>query len=118
MLLSLAFLTPGLSPRVLSMFMMMFSLVLLGSAIWVMRRGQARPGGVERFLRRRYMMTGFVAGVAIVSAAECLSHPRPSWLYNFGFIIAIMLINAASISWDLLVQVGRLKLAQERKSAA
>ena len=64
------------------------------------------------------MMTGFVAGVAIVSAGQCLLHPKPSWLYNFGFIIAIMLVNAATISWDLLVQVGRFKLAQEREGRA
>ena len=115
MVLSLAFLAPELSTKMLSMFMLMFSLILLGNAIWVMRRGQQQPGGFERFLRRRYVMTGFVAGVAIVSAVQCLLHPKPSWLNNFGFIIAIMLVNAASISWDLLVQVGRLKLAHERK---
>jgi hypothetical protein len=115
MLLSLAFLSPGLHPRMLGMFLLVFSVVLLGYAIWILigRRGRTDPH--ERFLRRRFTSTGFVAGVAIVTAWQVLRAPRTVLLVNMAFIVAIMLINAATISWDLLVQVGRLKLRQEAR---
>jgi hypothetical protein len=115
LLISLAFLVPGVRPRYLAVAMLILSLFLLGHAVWVTythrRKGARRDA--DRFLRRRYAATGIVAGIAMVSAVRFLMHPHAGSFDNFGFIVAVMLVNAASISWDLLVQVGKLKLAQE-----
>ena len=116
LMLSLAFLAPEFSPRLLGFFLLMLSMFLAGHAVWVTlahRRKRDRDVN-DRFLRRRYVATGFIAGIAIVSAVSFLRSPDQEWFYSFALVIAIMLVNAASISWDLLVQVGRLKLAQER----
>ena len=120
LMLSLAFLAPGLSPKLLGVFLLMLSAFLLGHAVWVTlahRRKRDRDGN-DRFLRRRYMATGVVAGIAIVSAVRFLQQPGEKWFYNFALVVALMLINATTTSWDLLVQVGRLKLAQERRPQA
>jgi hypothetical protein len=120
MMLSLAFLAPEIRPKFLALAMLMLSLFLLGHTVWVAwgHLRTADPLGHERFLRRRYGMTGFVAGVAAMSAVRFMGHPRAAWFYELGFIVAVMLVNAASLSWDLLVQVGRLKRAQEHGTGA
>ena len=120
LLLSLTFLAPGVSPRIVAVYLLASSAVLLVHTLWVAltHRRKMDPEGHDRFLGRRYAATGFVAGIAIVSAVEFLRHPHAGALYSFAFIIAIMLVNAATISWDLLVQVGRFKLAQERSRRA
>ena len=120
LMLSLGFLAPEISPRMLAVFLLILSAFILGQSVWVTitHRRKRNPDVNDRFLLRRYMATGFVAGVAIMSAVRFLAHPGVAWFYNFAFITAIMLVNAASISWDLLVQVGRLKLAQEKKTHA
>jgi hypothetical protein len=120
LMLSLAFLAPELSPRSLGLFLLVLSAFLLGHAAWVtIAHHRKRERDVnDRFLRRRYVATGFIAALAMASGAGFLQHPEEKWFYNFAFIVAVMLVNAASISWDLLVQVGRLKLAQGRSPQA
>jgi hypothetical protein len=118
LMLSLGFLAPGVRPRYLAVAMLILSLFLLGHALWVTYAHRRHSGdGSEKYLRRRYTATGFIAGIAIVSAGDFLQRQHASTFYNFGFIVAVMLVNASSISWDLLVQVGRLKLARERTGA-
>ncbi len=120
MLISLAFLAPGLRPKMLDVVLLAVSITLLGNTLWVVLRGQGRKEarGGDEFLRRRYMASGLVAGIAIMSAVRFLLHPRPSWFFNFALVTALMLVNAAGIAWDLLVQVGRQKLEQERGGRA
>jgi hypothetical protein len=120
LMLSLAFLAPNVSPRLLGVFLFMLSAFLLGHAVWVTlahRRNRDRDVN-DRFLRRRYMATGAIAAIAIVSAVRFFQQPDEKWFYNFALVVAMMLINATTTSWDLLVQVGRLKLAQERRPHA
>ena len=118
MMLSLGFLAPGISPHFLGLFLFMLSGFLIGHVVWVSvthARKRDREG-FDRFLRRRYVMTGVIAAVAMASAVRFLSDGNADWFRTVAFIVAVMLVNAASISWDLLVQVGRLKQAQERRS--
>jgi hypothetical protein len=120
LMLSLAFLAPDVSPRLLGLFLFVLSTFLLGHAVWVTlahRRNRDRDGN-DRFLRRRYMATGLIATIAIVSAVRFFQQPDERWFYNFALVVALMLINATTTSWDLLVQVGRLKPAQERRPHA
>ncbi len=116
MLIALAFLAPGLRPKLLDTTLLAVSILLLGNTVWgVLRhRGGGSVWGQDQFLRRRYLASGAIAGFAIMSAIRFLVEPRPTWFFNFAFVCALMLVNAAGIAWDLLVQVGRQKLAQER----
>jgi hypothetical protein len=117
LMLSLAFLAPDMSPRLLGVFLFILSAFLLGHAVWVtVAHQRKRDRDVnDRFLRRRYMATGLIAAIAITSAVRFLQQPDVKWFYSFALVVALMLINATTTSWDLLVQVGRLKLAQERR---
>jgi len=120
MMMSLAFLVPALNPRFLAVFVLVLPLVLLVNTVWAVVRHTRRhdPHGHDRFLRRRYAITGLIAGIAITSAWAFLRVPAPRELLNFAVPVGLMLVNAAGISWDLLVQVGRSKLAQERPGRA
>ena len=113
LVLSLFFLAPNVPPRVLGLAVLMLSATSLGYVAWNMirARGKRQLGEHEQFLRRRLTLAGFVIGIAIVAAVSFVVEPRPSSMVQFMMLTVVVLVNAAGMSWDLLVQVGRLRRA-------
>lgn len=111
LMLSLFFLIPDNTPRLLGIATLVLSVVMFGSvaigSLKTRRRGAAAEH--ERFLQRRYLLSGFMAGVSIATALMLVTEPRVAHLYMFVAVVCAMLANAAGMSWDLLVQVGRLR---------
>lgn len=113
LVLSLFFLIPGNSPLLLGFSALVLSLVMFGSllagSLKSRRRGAASEH--ERFLQRRSLISGVMAGLSIVTAGLLVAEPRVHHLYFFVTVACGMLANAAGMSWDLLVQVGRIRKA-------
>ena len=113
LMLSLFFLIPENTPLLLGIAVSVLSVVTLGYVLVAGLRGRTKraAGEHEQFLRRRYVISGFVMGLSVVSALQLVLDPRPMLLYNFVAVVCAMLANAAGMSWDLLVQVGRIRKA-------
>jgi hypothetical protein len=113
LMLSLFFLIPDNTPALLGIAGTILSTATLGYVLVAGFRSRPRgkPTEHEQFLRRRYAISGFVTGLAIVSSVSLVIEPRPVLLYNFVAVVCAMLANAAGMSWDLLVQVGRVRRA-------
>lgn len=115
LVLSLFFLMPRVQGQVLGLGVLVLSTFSFSYIVWNVVRSRRKRAATkdEEFLRRRFVVGGFVFGVAIAAAAMLVLEPRPSHLLQFMFIAIVTLMNATTIAWDLLVQVGR-----QRKAAA
>lgn len=113
LMLSLFFLIPDNPPVMLGIACTMLSLVTFGYVLvaGLRSRGRGKTTEHEQFLRRRYLLSGFVMALSIVSSLSFVFDPRPILYYNFVAVVCAMLANAAGMSWDLLVQVGRIRKA-------
>ena len=113
LMLSLFFLIPENTPVLLGIACTVLSVVTLGYVFVAGLRGRSKHAGGEheQFLRRRYVISGVVMGLSVVSALTLVIDPRPFVLYHFVAVVCAMLANAAGMSWDLLVQVGRIRKA-------
>lgn len=120
LMLSLFFLIPNTEPFLLGIAALVLSVISLGGVVWdgMRNRIKAKATGHEAFLRRRYVMSGFFMGLAIMSAWGLIASPRVALLYQFVPVVCAMLANAAGMSWDLLVQVGRMKRVAEHEGAS
>lgn len=118
LMLSLFFLIPGGQPVLVGIAVITLSVVSLGGVAWdgFRNRGKFALTGHEQFLRRRYMVSGVVMGLSIACAYGLMTNPRVVVLIQFVPVVTAMLANAAGMSWDLLVQVGRMRRAQEEAS--
>ena len=117
MLLALMFLVPGQSRRVLATSTAIAALGFLIVAIVMGRRAPATadPDGHGRSLmrRRRTMIALFALGL-VVPAGLARAHDT-DWLMGFVVIVVGQLANAAWTSWDLLVEVGRMRRANPER---
>lgn len=115
LMLSLFFLVPANSPFMVSIASLVLASVSLGMIVVSSMHGR-RKGAVpehEKFLGRRYAMSGAFMGVSIMTSVSMLVEPKLSQLYQFVPVVCAMLANAAGMSWDLLVQVGRIRRKSE-----
>jgi len=115
--ISLAFLAPNPGPRVLGTMVAAISFVMAAttmrmSGIGVFRRGER---DLDALYRRRTLIVllgyALCGGTGIAMAALIIANIP---LAMIGGIFAL-LGNAAGASWDLLVQVGRLKRSGARE---
>jgi hypothetical protein len=109
--ISLAFLVPNTSVRVLGVMLVAFS-VAMSSITLRMSRGDFIRSGVRdldtAYRRRTAIM---LLGYALCGGCGAwMAIQRNPWVvhYMIGGVFAL-LGNAAGASWDLLVQVGKLK---------
>ena len=121
LLLSLLCLVPGEGTRVLGATFTALSVIVMGITIQMARTGMKSVGPqheLKSMLRRRtrilligYLMAG-VCGVSMLLRRD------PYLVYWMVGAVCMLLGNAAGSSWDLLVQVGRLKRDEDRNRAA
>lgn len=113
LMLSLFFLMPGMPPRMHGFAVLMLSAMSLAYIVWngLRTRRAARLSEHEQFLRRRFMIAGFILGIGIVAAINFMLDPRRLPLIQFAALTCGMLANATGMAWDLLVQVGRMRKA-------
>lgn len=111
LLMSLFFLMPGMPPRMHGFTVLVLSGLSLGYLVWNGLR-TPRPAKLtkhEQFLRRRFMISGFILGIGIVAAINFMLEPRRLPLIQFAALTCAMLANSTGMAWDLLVQVGRIR---------
>ena len=112
LVVSLVFLIPDSNARRLGATVAMASLVFLG--IQVRFSFLSRGAGTarhDRSLARRGWMLVVIYALAALNAIAMLVTASPYLAYNMIALICAMLGNSAGTSWDLLVEVGRLKAA-------
>jgi hypothetical protein len=117
--MSLMFLVPNAGPRFIALWVTVASTVFLVLAAldWIRAHRAGAHSTHEHFMVRRRRMAIVGYGLSLASAALLWTAPSPFGLYNFIAPICLILGNAAGTSWDLLVQVGKLKREQERADA-
>lgn len=111
LMLSLFFLIPGAPPAVVGGAAMVLSIVTLGGVLFDGWKSRVKGpmSGYEKFLVRRYMLSGVIMGVSVVSGFGLIQSATSTQLLRFVMVVCAMLANAAGMSWDLLVQVGRMR---------
>lgn len=120
LMLALFFLIPDTEPMMLGITSLVLSVVSLGGVVWdgLRRRGKAQMTAHEKFLRRRYVMSGFFMGLSIMTGYGLITSPSVRLLYHFVPVVCAMLANGAGMSWDLLVQVGRMRRSEQEDARA
>lgn len=115
LMLSLFFLVPGTETLLVGVATIVLSVVSLGGVVWdgLRNRVKGKATGHEAFLSRRYMVSGFFMGLAIMTAYGLITSPTRSHLYRLVPVVCAMLANGAGMSWDLLVQVGRMRRVEQ-----
>jgi hypothetical protein len=111
LLLSLFFLMPGMPPHMHGFAVLVLSAMCLAYIAWngLRTRRPAKLSEHEKFLGRRFMIAGFLLGIGIVAAINFMLEPRRLPLIQFAALTCGVLANATGMSWDLLVQVGRIR---------
>ena len=115
LLISLFLLIPSLTGRIVGTTLMMLGLVRLAlfirSAAVVGRR---RPAHVPRsFLLVRYFMPAVAyVGLFASGLAMTLKHYDDGFMGLFS-VMGLLLVTATRTAWDLIVQVGKHKLARD-----
>jgi len=119
LVISLEFLVPDSGARATGVALAATSLVMLAFAGTSARRDRVfdESDPQLRFLGRRMrsMLVGYVVGTVI--GILMVVKKDAEWAYLMLAVIPMMLGNAAGSSWDLLVQVGRLKRAAGKPNA-
>lgn len=111
LVLSLFFLMPNAPPRVIGIGALALSSMTLGYVLWnaIRARRKGPLSDHEQFLRRRFAIGGLVLGIALAASIGFVIEPHRSSLMQFMALTIVVLVNAAGMSWDLLVQVGRMR---------
>ena len=113
----LGFLVPNQTPAMLGVLIAVASGVVLTIHFVGLRshRGAA-PTPFDRRMRRRARLYIGCYIVAIVNGVLMVASRTPELMYNMIGVVCALLGNAMGVSWDLLVEVGKLK-AQARETA-
>ncbi len=119
LMLSLFMLIPEISPQMLGVACFVLSTVSLAGILAdsLKNRIPRNASAHEKFLQRRYAMTGVIMGLAITASAMLVLKPKAILLYEFVPVVCAVLANASGMSWDLLVQVARIRRAHEAEKA-
>jgi len=121
LLLSLLFLVPMEGPRVISVTITALSVTAMAFTIHMARQGMKSVGpqhDLKSLLRRRTRI--LLVGYLLAGACGVLMILRrdPYQANMMVSAVCLLLGNAANSSWDLLVQVGRLKRNEDHNRAA
>jgi len=119
LLFSLMFLIPGTSERELAVWSGAISLAFLVVMFTRdrARGGSADPSGHDRFLGRRRRQQVLVLLIGLATSIALAVRHDPEILMMFAAVMTLQLAGAAWTSWDLLVQVGRIKQSAARPDA-
>ena len=117
MLVSLMFLIPHQNARMLGISLTAASGVVLGILVTQLVRTRGRSSSKhEKFLQRRsrFLVVGY--SLALLNSVAMIVLGIPELAFNFIGVICMLLGNAAGTSWDLLVELGKLKTEQRGAS--
>ncbi len=111
MVFSLMALVPGQSLRIVATWALFSSVAFAVFYLLSLRtaRGRRDGAGHDRFLGRRRRMVLLLYALTAIDAAFMFRSRDPVLVLQFMPLIVLQLANAAWTSWDLLVQVGRMR---------
>lgn len=117
LVVSLGVLIPQQSALQLGVFITVASFIVGTIHARSMRlpRGTA-PTKFERTMRRRGRIYLIGYSIAFLTGVGMLATREPQMLFSMITVICMMLGNAMGVSWDLLVEVGKLKAEMERET--
>jgi len=120
LMLSLFFLVPHEGTRVLGATIAGLSVVVIGVTVRMAREGLKSAGErheLKALLRRRtrFLLVGYL--IAGLCGVLMLVRRDPYMAYWMVGAVCLLLGNAAGSSWDLLVQVGKLKRDSRDRAA-
>ena len=113
LIVSLGFLAPFQNLRIISVLIIVTSTVVTSFQLRQWRRPRGtQPLPFERKMARRGVL--FVIGylIALLTGIAMLFLRAPELSFNLIGVICMLLGNAMGSSWDLLVEVGKLKAAR------
>ena len=116
LVVALIFLVPHVSARLLGLWTLVPSLIFLGVSLvdaWKERPRKHESNRIE-VLGRRLRVGAIAYALAALNSLGMFLRPGAFWLINDFAVVALLLSNSAWTSWDLLVQVGRMRRTQER----
>jgi len=119
LIISLGFLVPFQNLHIISVLIIVSSIVVGSFQLRQPRRPRGmEPLPFERKMARRGMvfLIGYV--LALIAGIVMLFFGVPQITYNLIGVICMLLGNALGSSWDLLVEVGKLKAAQAGEKIA
>lgn len=114
LILSLMFLVPPSTPRLLALTVVASSIVFGGVAVWgLVKEVRTRETGLRRGSLFRRRMLQIVAILLVFYAGFLLWFGIGGGAFMMIGPLCMLLGNATGSAWDLLVQVGRLKANEE-----
>ena len=117
LIVCLGFLVPHQTPAMLGVLIVVASGVVLTIQLVSLRpRTGLVPTPFDRRMRRRARLYIGCYLVAILNSVLMVVGRAPELTYNMIGVVCALLGNAMGVSWDLLVEVGKLK-AQAREAA-
>ena len=115
LIVSLMFLAPNPSMRVLGAFLVAFSstwILVSIVALWRAGRRAPDPHAAAEARTRRFLSAIAVVMMGLVGKGILFDHDFSN-ASLMVVAVSLLLANAARMSWHLLVEVGRLKLRRE-----
>ncbi len=110
LVISLGVLIPNQSAMQLGVLLGVSSLVVGTVALRAMlKQRRSAAAGFERSMRRRNRIQLVGYAVAALTGIAMVVTGAPQLLFNLIGVICMMLGNAMGVSWDLIVEVGKLK---------
>ena len=116
---SLLFEVPNEGIKVISVGVTVASLVPLVLTVRALLRGRGHADGprMDNYVVRRRLLMMFCLALMAVFSVRMLITRSPDNLFGMVGLLCAMIGNAVGSSWDLLVQVGRIKRAQAEAEA-
>ena len=120
LVLSLFMLAPGQSQRIVAFELMVLGVVFGAfTARLIFMKPPANHGGFSQDLfRRRLALPLFGYGWLALTGWLLMKGEPPATLRAVFAAVTVLLASAAGTSWDLLVRVARIKLAEAKKADA
>ena len=123
LVVSLGFLIPNQHPGLLAVLIGIASAAVGTVHVVASRRSRDTSGAgsdatteaFERRMRRRGRIYTICYAIAFVNAVALFVTRVPELTYNMVGLICMLLGNSMGISWDLLVEVGKLKAEMARQ---
>ena len=110
LVVSLGVLIPNQSTIQLGMLLAMTSLIVGTVALRAMlKQRRFAAAGFERSMRRRNRIQLVGYAIALLTGVAMVATRTPQLVFNMIGVICMMLGNAMGVSWDLIVEVGKLK---------
>jgi len=117
LVVSLGVLVPSMGPQLLGVLILVATGVFGTVHVLSTRRRGPADSKFERGMRRRGRMFVIAYGIAFVASLIMLLSGAPQLLFDLIPVVCMMLGTAMGMSWDLLVEVGKLKAAEQAKES-